>query len=294
MANSKNPYDRHPFFEQLSQLWRNKTAIAGLVIVTGFILMAIFAPFLSPHNPVETSLYDQLKPPVWHATGAWKNILGTDELGRDTLSRIIYGARVSLTVAIVSVGIAFTLGTLLGCISGYYKGFWDSLIMRIMDMILAFPYLLLAIVVVAFLGPSLENAMMAIGITYVPRFARIVRGSVLEECEKDYVMAARAVGARDWRIIFIGILPNCLGPLIVQTTLSMASAILDAAALSFLGLGAQPPTPEWGGMIARSRALILRASWVMTFPGIAILLAVLGFNLLGDGLRDALDPRLRD
>jgi ABC-type dipeptide/oligopeptide/nickel transport system permease subunit len=294
MAKPKNPYDRHPFFEQISQLWRNKTAVAGLVIVTGFILMAIFAPFLSPHDPLATSLYDQIKPPVWHETGAWKNILGTDELGRDTLSRIIYGARVSLTVAIVSVGIAFTLGTLLGCISGYYKGFWDSLIMRIMDMILAFPYLLLAIVVVAFLGPSLENAMMAIGITYVPRFARIVRGSVLEECEKDYVMAARAVGARDWRILFIGILPNCLGPLIVQTTLSMASAILDAAALSFLGLGAQPPTPEWGGMIARSRALILRASWVMTFPGIAILLAVLGFNLLGDGLRDALDPRLRD
>ena len=294
MANPKNPYDRHPFFEQISQLYRNKTAIIGLVIITGFFLVAIFAPVLSPHSPVETSLYDQLKPPVWHETGTWKNILGTDELGRDTLSRIIYGARVSLTVAVVSVGIAFTLGTLLGCISGYYKGFWDSLIMRIMDMILAFPYLLLAIVVVAYLGPSLQNAMLAIGITYVPRFARIVRGSVLEECEKDYVMAARAVGARDWRIIFIAILPNCLGPLIVQTTLSMASAILDAAALSFLGLGAQPPTPEWGGMIARSRALILSASWVMTFPGLAILLAVLGFNLLGDGLRDALDPRLRD
>ncbi len=294
MSTASSPYDRHPFFEQMSQLWRNKTAIIGLVIITGFILVAIFAPVLSPHDPVETSLYDQLKPPVWHETGTWKHILGTDELGRDTLSRIIYGARVSLTVAIVSVGIAFTLGTLLGCISGYYKGFWDSLIMRIMDMILAFPYLLLAIVVVAYLGPSLQNAMMAIGITYVPRFARIVRGSVLEECEKDYVMAARAVGARNWRIIFINILPNCLGPLIVQTTLSMASAILDAAALSFLGLGAQPPTPEWGGMIARSRALILRASWVMTFPGIAILLAVLGFNLLGDGLRDALDPRLRD
>jgi peptide/nickel transport system permease protein/dipeptide transport system permease protein len=294
MSTASNPYDRHPFFEQLSQLWRNKTAILGLFIITGFILVAILAPVLSPHDPVATSLYDQLKPPVWHETGTWKNILGTDELGRDTLSRIIYGARVSLTVAIVSVGIAFTLGTLLGCISGYYKGIVDSLIMRVMDMILAFPYLLLAIVVVAYLGPSLQNAMMAIGITYVPRFARIVRGSVLEECEKDYVMAARAVGASDGRIIFVNILPNCLGPLIVQTTLSMASAILDAAALSFLGLGAQPPTPEWGGMIARSRALILRASWVMTFPGIAILLAVLGFNLLGDGLRDALDPRLRD
>ncbi len=290
----KSPEDRHPLLDQLSQLWRNKTAVAGLIIVAGFVFAAFLAPVLSPHDPVETSLYDQLKPPVWAAGGAKKNILGTDDLGRDILARIIYGARVSMIVAVVSVGLAFVFGTLLGSISGYYKGSLDNVIMRIMDIILAFPYLLLAIVVVAYLGPSLENAMMAIGITYVPRFARIVRGSVLEECEKDYVMAAKAVGARDWRIIFIAILPNCLGPLIVQTTLSFASAILDAAALSFLGLGAQPPTPEWGAMIARSRALILRASWVMTFPGIAILLAVLGFNLLGDGLRDALDPRLRD
>jgi peptide/nickel transport system permease protein/dipeptide transport system permease protein len=292
MANA--PDDRHPLIEQCSRLWRNKTAVAGLVIIVCFILAALFAPWLAPHDPVETSLYDQLKPPVWHAAGTWKNILGTDELGRDTLSRIIYGARVSLLVALVSVGLAFSVGTLLGSLSGYYRGVLDNVVMRVMDMILAFPYLLLAIVVVAYLGPSLENAMMAIGITYVPRFARIVRGSVLEECGKDYVMAARAVGARDLRIVFLAVLPNCLGPLIVQTTLSMASAILDAAALSFLGLGAQPPTPEWGAMIARSRSLILRASWVMTFPGIAILLAVLGFNLLGDGLRDALDPRLRD
>jgi len=290
----KSPEDRHPLADQLSQLWRNKTAVAGLIIVAAFVFAAFFATALSPHDPVETSLYDQLKPPVWADGGARKNILGTDDLGRDILSRIIYGARVSLIVAVVSVGLAFVLGTFLGSISGYYKGGLDNVVMRVMDIILAFPYLLLAIVVVAYLGPSLQNAMMAIGITYVPRFARIVRGSVLEECEKDYVMAAKALGARDWRIIFIAILPNCLGPLIVQTTLSFASAILDAAALSFLGLGAQPPTPEWGAMIARSRALILRASWVMTFPGIAILLAVLGFNLLGDGLRDALDPRLRD
>jgi peptide/nickel transport system permease protein/dipeptide transport system permease protein len=268
----KNPEDRHPFFDQVSQLWRNKTAVLGLVIITIFILSAILAPYLSPHDPIELSLYDQLKPPVWHATGTWKNILGTDDLGRDILSRLIYGARVSLIVAVFSVGLAFCCGILLGCISGYYKGFRDSIIMRIMDIILAFPYILLAIVVVAYLGPSLQNAMIAIAITYVPRFARIVRGS----------------------IIFIAILPNCLGPLIVQTTLGFASAILDMAALSFLGLGAQPPTPEWGAMIAKSRALILRASWVMTFPGLAILFAVLGFNLLGDGLRDALDPRLRD
>ncbi|MGD8723181.1 MAG: ABC transporter permease [Desulfobacterales bacterium] len=290
----KSPEDRHPFFDQISQLWRNKTAVLGLVIITVFLLSAIFAPYLTPHDPIATSLYDQLKPPMWHATGSSKHVLGTDDLGRDILSRLIYGARVSLLVAVISVGLAFFFGTLLGCISGYYKGFRDSIIMRFMDIILAFPYILLAIVVVAYLGPSLQNAMIAIAITYIPRFARIVRGSVLEECEKDYVSAARAIGARDLRIIFIAILPNCLGPLIVQTTLGFASAILDMAALSFLGLGAQPPTPEWGAMIAKSRALILRASWVMTFPGLAILFAVLGFNLLGDGLRDALDPRLRD
>ena len=290
----KNPQDRHPFLEQMSQLWRNKTAVAGLILVSFFFTAAIFAPLISPHNPNETSLYDQLKPPMWHDKGTSKNILGTDDLGRDILSRLIYGARVSLMVSMVSVGLAFVLGTFFGSLAGYYKGTLDSIIMRIMDIILAFPYLLLAIVVVAYLGPSLKNAMMAIGITYVPRFARIVRGSVLEECGKDYVTAARSIGARDLRIIFLAILPNCLGPLIVQTTLSFASAILDAAALSFLGLGAQPPTPEWGAMIARSRSLILRASWVMTFPGIAIFFAVLGFNLFGDGLRDALDPRLRD
>jgi ABC-type dipeptide/oligopeptide/nickel transport system permease subunit len=290
----KSPEDRHPLLDQIGQLWRNKTAVAGLVIIAVFIISAILAPYLSPRNPVETSLYDQLKPPVWHAAGTWHNILGTDDLGRDILSRLIYGARVSLVVAVISVGLAFFCGTLLGCFSGYYKGFRDSVIMRFMDIILAFPYILLAIVVVAYLGPSLQNAMIAIAITYIPRFARIVRGSVLEECEKDYVSAARAIGAADPRIIFIAILPNCLGPLIVQTTLGFASAILDMAALSFLGLGAQPPTPEWGAMIAHSRSLILRASWVMTFPGLAILFAVLGFNLLGDGLRDALDPRLRD
>ncbi len=281
----KNPEDRHPFIDQLSQLWRNKTAVAGLIIITVFIFCGILAPYLSPHDPLDVSLYDQIKPPVWHESGTWNNILGTDDLGRDILSRLIYGARVSLAVAVFSVGLAFFFGTLLGCISGYYKGSLDNIIMRIMDMILSFPYILLAIVVVAYLGPSLRNAMIAIAITYVPRFARIVRGSVLEECEKDYVTSARAIGARDWRIIFIAVLPNCLGPLIVQTTLSCASAILDAAALSFLGLGAQPPTPEWGAMIAQSRGLILRASWVMTFPGLAILFAVLGFNLLGDGLR---------
>jgi len=289
-----NPLDRHPMLEQLNQLWRNKTAIAGLIIIVIFILVAIFAPYISPHDPIETSLYDQLKPPFWYEGGTSKNLLGTDDLGRDILSRLIYGARISLMVSVISVSLAFFFGTLIGAISGYKKGWIDNIVMRLMDIILSFPYILLAIVIVAYLGPSLKNAMIAIGITYVPRFARIVRGSVLEECEKDYVTAARAIGASEFRIIFLAILPNCMGPLIVQTTLNFASAILDAAALSFLGLGAQPPTPEWGAMIAQSRSLILRASWVMTLPGLAILFAVLGFNLLGDGLRDALDPRMRD
>ena len=292
--SSRNPEDRHPFFDQLEQLWRNKTAVAGLLVITLFVLTAILAPFLSPHNPVEASLYDQIIPPIWEEGGTWNNILGTDDLGRDILSRLVYGARVSLFVALATVGIAVFFGSFLGAISGYYKGFLDNIIMRFMDILLAFPHILLAIVIMAYLGPGLTNAMIAIGIIYIPRFARIVRASVLEECEKDYVTASRSVGARDWRIIFVAILPNCLAPLIVQTTLGFASAILDAAALGFLGLGAQPPTPEWGAMIAMGRSHILRAWWVMTFPGIAILFAVLGFNLFGDGLRDALDPRLRD
>ena len=290
----RNPEDRHPFLDQLEQLWRNKTAVAGLLVITLFVLTAILAPFLSPHNPVEASLYDQIKPPIWAEGGTWTNILGTDDLGRDILSRLVYGARVSLLVALATVGIAVFFGSILGAISGYYKGSVDNIIMRFMDILLAFPHILLAIVIMAYLGPGLTNAMIAIGIIYIPRFARIVRASVLEECEKDYVTASRSVGARDWRIIFVAIFPNCLAPLIVQTTLGFASAILDAAALGFLGLGAQPPTPEWGAMIAMGRSHILRAWWVMTFPGIAILFAVLGFNLFGDGLRDALDPRLRD
>ena len=292
--SARNPEERHPFFDQLEQLWRNKTAVAGLLVITLFVLTAILAPFLSPHNPVEASLYDQIKPPIWEEGGTWNNILGTDDLGRDILSRLVYGARVSLFVALATVGIAVFFGSFLGAISGYYKGFLDNIIMRFMDILLAFPHILLAIVIMAYLGPGLTNAMIAIGIIYIPRFARIVRASVLEECEKDYVTASRSVGASDWRIIFVSILPNCLAPLIVQTTLGFASAILDAAALGFLGLGAQPPTPEWGAMIAMGRSHILRAWWVMTFPGIAILFAVLGFNLFGDGLRDALDPRLRD
>ena len=289
-----DPETRQPFFDQLEKLLKNKTGVAGHVIITLFVFLALFAPLISPHDPVENALYEQLIPPMWEDGGSAKNILGTDDLGRDMLSRLIFGARVSLVVGLVSVGIALILGTFFGAVAGYFGGWLDNLIMRVMDIILAFPGILLAIVIVAYLGPGLKNAMMAIGIISIPRFARIVRASVLEENEKDYVLAARAVGARDRRILFNTVLPNCLAPIIVQASLGFGSAILDAAGLSFLGLGAQPPIPEWGAMIAMGRSMILRAWWVMTFPGIAILLGVLGFNLLGDGLRDALDPRLRD
>ncbi len=289
-----DPDQRHPVFDQIEKFLKNKTGLAGLVIIAVFTLSALIAPLISPHNPVENALYDQLKPPAWSMGGTTKNLLGTDDLGRDILSRLIYGARVSLTLGVVSVGIALVFGSFLGALAGFYKGWPDNLIMRFMDIILAFPHILLAIVIVAYLGPGLRNTMMAIGIINIPRFARIVRASVMEEYEKDYVTAVRAVGAGNGRIIFNAILPNCLAPIIVQASLGFGAAILDAAGLSFLGLGAQPPTPEWGAMVAQGRAMILRAWWVMTFPGIAILLGVLGFNLLGDGLRDALDPRLRD
>ncbi len=285
---------RGPLAEALLRLRKNKIAVAGLIIICGFLIMALFAPLIAPHDPLEQSLYDKLKPPFWYAEGDWRYPLGTDDFGRDLLSRIIHGARISMIVGVVAVAIALFFGTLAGAAAGFYGGRVDNLIMRLMDILLAFPPILLAIVIVAFMGPSLRNAMVAIGVVNIPRYARLVRGSVMEEYSKDYVQGARALGARDPRLIFVHILPNCLAPLIVQTTLGFASAILEAAALSFLGLGAQPPTPEWGAMLANGRALILRAWWAVTFPGIMILLAVLGFNLLGDGLRDALDPRLRE
>lgn len=285
---------RSPLVEALGRLRKNKTAVAGFFIIVLFLAMALLAPVLAPHDPLEQSLYAKLKPPVWQPGGTWTHALGTDDFGRDLLSRLIYGARVSMAVGVVSVSIALFFGTLAGSLAGFYGGLLDNVIMRFMDLLLAFPSILLAIVIVAFLGPSLQNAMIAIGVVSIPRYARLVRGSVLEEYAKDYVQAARALGAGDGRLIFVHILPNCLAPLIVQTTLGFASAILEAAALSFLGLGAQPPTPEWGAMLANGRALILRAWWAVTFPGLMILFSVLGFNLLGDGLRDALDPRLRE
>ncbi len=282
--------DEPTFFqESIHQLKRNKAAVAGLIVIAVFLFVGIFAPLISPHNPLDQNISIRKAPPFTEGF-----ILGTDSLGRDMLSRLIYGARISMVIGVVSVGIALVFGLLIGVVSGYYGGWFDKLVMRIIDIMLAFPYVLLTIVIVAILGASLTNAMIAIGISQIPRYVRLVRASVLAEKENDYVNAERSIGASNFELMFGSILPNCLAPISVQATLGVGEAILSSAALSFLGLGAQPPTPEWGLMIASSREFITSAWWIVTLPGIATLFAVLGFNLFGDGLRDILDPKLRD
>ena len=267
------------------RLLKNRLAAAGGVLLLGFLLLAIAAPLAAPQDPFDQNLYERLQPP------SLANPFGTDDFGRDVLSRVIYGARISLRVGVTAVLIALVLGVPIGLVSGYWGGALDQVLMRAMDLMLAFPSILLAIAIVAILGPGLENAMLAVGIVAVPQYARLVRASALSVRGQDYVQAVRALGAGDFHILFFSVLPNCLTPLIVQSTLGLATAILDAAGLSFLGLGAQPPAPEWGAMLTGGRELVLRAPWVLTFPGVAIFLTVLAFNLLGDGLRDALDPR---
>ncbi len=274
--------------EYWKELKKSRPAMVGAAILFVFIVLAFAGPQLAPHDPLAQNLYHRLEKPE---TG---HVLGTDELGRDILSRIFYGARISLEIGFVAVGIALLAGSFLGLIAGYYGGMLDMVIMRLMDLMLAFPSILLAIVIVAVLGPSLTNAMIAVGIVVIPQYARQVRASVLSLREEEYVTAARALGASDMAILFRSILPNAIPPLIVRTTLGMATAILDAAGLSFIGLGAQPPTPEWGAMLSHGREYILEAPWVLTAPGVAILLVVIGFNLFGDGLRDVLDPRVGD
>jgi len=269
------------------RFWRNRLAVVGLVIVAGLLLAAVLAPFLAPHDPGLQDLAAKRTAP-----GA-RFLLGADEFGRDILSRIIYGTRVALLVGTVSVGIALALGLFFGIISGYVGGFVDSVISRALEILLAFPYLLLAIAVVSALGPGVLNTTLAVGIWAMPAFTRIVRASVLSLREMDYIQAARAMGAPTRAILLRHLLPNFLPTLIVYSTLYMANAILVEAALSFLGLGVQPPTASWGLMVATGRDFLLMAPHITTIPGLAIMLAVLGFNLLGDGLRDALDPRLR-
>jgi len=274
----------------------NKSAVFGLVIVLVLVLCAILANYIAPNNPTPSppELFNSLKPGFWSNEGIEGMPLGTDMLGRCVLSRILYGARVSLRVGFVAVGIALLLGITFGVIAGYYGGGVDAAIMRMVDIMFAFPALLLAIVIVAVIGQGLDKAMIALGIVYTPQMARIIRSSVLYIKEMEYIEVQKAIGSSNWRVIFRHVLPNSIAPVIVYGTLMLATAILDCAALGFLGLGAQPPTPEWGAMLSKSYSYIVSGAWwAATFPGIAILFSVLGLNLLGDGLRDILDPRLK-
>jgi dipeptide transport system permease protein len=271
----------------------NRGALFGLAVVIVVLCMAAFANLLAPYPPNLTNNTAFLQPPAWQAGGSWAYPLGTDAIGRDILSRLIYGARLSLLIGIAVVALSIVVGIALGLIAGFARGVTEIAIMRLMDIILTLPSLLLAIVIVAILGPGIMNAMLAVAVVVLPHYVRITRAAVLSETSKDYVTAARATGAGRLRLMFSEVLPNCAAPLIVQATLGVSTAILDAAALGFLGLGAQPPTSEWGTMLADAREFVLRAWWVVTFPGLMILVTVLAFNLLGDGLRDALDPKLK-
>ncbi len=289
----------------LQEFWgyfsENKGAVVGLVVIVIIAFLAIFADVVAPHPPNEQYRDALLRPPFWQDGGSWLYPLGTDAVGRDMLSRIVHGARYSLTIGAIVVTLSLAAGVVLGLLAAVFRGVVggavgeavEFLIMRAMDIMLALPSLLLAIVVVAILGPSLVNAMFAIAIVYLPHFVRLTRAAAISELSRDYVTASRVAGAGLPRLMMITVLPNCMPPLIVQATLAFSSAILDAAALGFLGLGAQPPTPEWGTLLAEAREFILRAWWVVTFPGLAILITVLAFNLMGDGLRDALDPKLK-
>ena len=277
---------------QLRRMWysfcKRKVAVLGLVIVLIYIIVAIFAPLLAPYDPVKQDLANMLQTP------GPKHLLGTDEMGRDILSRIIYGARISMKVGFYAVGVAFVIGIPLGIFAGYFGGKVDLLIMRAMDVLLAFPGILLSIVFVSVLGPNLDNAILSVGIYTVPNFARMARGETLALRNSEFIEAARAMGSGDIRIVFSHILINIVSPMIVMGTLSFGTAIITTSGMGFLGIGAQPPTPEWGAMLSSGRQDLLVAPHVTTYTGLAILFLVLGLNLLGDGLRDVLDPKMKD
>lgn len=275
------------FYIAWRQLRRNKGAIIGMVILGLLVLASIFAPFIAPYDPIELAGDKSLLAP------SSAHLMGTDLMGRDIFSRIIFGGRISLRLGLISVGIAATCGSFVGLISGYRGGWLDNLIMRLVDILLAFPGILLALIILYVIGPGLNNAMIAVGISSIPRYARMVRGSTLSVKEQDFVDASRVIGCRDLRIMVRHILPNVVGPVIVLGTLGLASAVMSIAGLSFLGLGAEPPTPEWGVLLSEGRDYMRNAWWLSVFPGLAISTAVLSVNLFGDGLRDALDPRLR-
>ncbi|WP_437181983.1 ABC transporter permease [Salirhabdus salicampi] len=277
-----------PWKDAYKQLRKNRFAVTGFIIIIFFILLGLFAPLLTPYSYEDQEIIKRLQPP------SGEHWLGTDNLGRDIFTRIAYGARISLQVGFFAVTGALVFGTLLGIIAGYFGRWIDMLISRIFDILLAFPSILLAIAIVAILGASLENALIAIAIINIPIFGRLVRSKVISLREEEFIMAARAQGMKNGRILIHHILPNSLAPIIVQSTLGFGTAILEAAALGFLGLGAQPPLPEWGKMLADSRDFIQLAPWTLIAPGVAIMLVVLGFNLIGDGLRDALDPKMKN
>ncbi len=282
---------RSLFWDTLRRLFSNKLAIVGMLMIGTVILVALTAPWIASQHPDKNGVYrafpqdNKLPPSIDHP-------MGTDVIGRDMLSLVIYGARISLLVGVFAVSLAIVLGAFLGAVSGFAGGTVDNVIMRIMDIMISFPTVLLALVIVVILGPGLFNAMVAVGIVAVPAFARITRASVLGETGKDYVIAARSVGAGARRVLWRHVMPNTLSPIIVAASLGIATAILDAAALGFLGLGAQPPTPEWGLLLSRNRGYMFTSPWMVFFPGLSIMFLVLGFNLVGDGLRDALDPKL--
>jgi dipeptide transport system permease protein len=271
----------------------NRGAVVGFAVMVLLIAVAVLADVIAPHSPIEQFRQNFLTPPAWENGGSIAFPLGTDDLGRDLLSRLLYGARLSLLIGLTVVTLSLAAGVVLGLTAAFAGGTADTIIMRLMDIVLVFPSLLLAIVIVAILGPSLFNAMIAVSVVTLPNYTRLVRAAALSELVRDYVTATRCAGAGTLRLMFDTVLPNCTAPLIVQATLGFSSAILDAAALGFLGLGAQPPTPEWGTMLSGALQYYQRAWWVLAFPGLAILVTVLAFNLFGDGLRDTLDPRLK-
>ncbi len=276
----------------LRRLLRNKLAVVGALMIGSVMLVALLAPVIAQQHPNQAGIF-RANPREAKQPPSLEHPMGTDAVGRDMMSLIIYGARISIRIGVFAVGFAIVIGSTLGAISGYARGVVDAVIMRVMDIMLAFPSILLALAIVVVIGPGLFNAMLAVGIVAIPTYARIARATVLSENEKDYVMAARALGVSSSRILWRHILPNILSPIIVTASLGIATAILDAAGLGFLGLGAQPPTPEWGLLLSRNKSYMFTSPWMVFFPGVSIMYLVLGFNLLGDGLRDALDPRLR-
>jgi dipeptide transport system permease protein len=292
VTTSTDIYDLTPWQETWYKLRANRIAIAGLLVLMILITSAVFAPLIVLHAPNEQFADTLLAPPFWAAGSQSGFILGTDDLGRDMFSRLVYGARYSLFLGFAIVFLSLVCGVAIGAVAGMKRGLVETLILRLMDIMLAIPAILLAIVIVAILGASLINAAMAVSIVLLPHFVRITRAAVITEMNKEYVLASRLDGSRGWQLLFRIILPNISASLIVQSTLSFSNAILDIAALGFLGLGAQPPTPEWGTLLSTSREFIETAPWTVTLPGLAILITVLASNLLGDGLRDALDPKV--